>query len=301
MNRCPACEYLVPPAWDMCKRCGAALQAPVGAGVAVAPVHAYTHTSAAPRTAPPAAPTPTYTDSDLLPGGGRIPRPQPAVPSFDLLPSGGAQHSAPTRSAASRSGSGRGRLFVVVAIVVLGGAAFALWPSGGGGGKGSTAAGDMEILPSNEDMAGVPSIDSAFRVEAEVGARQATMIIMQGYAEMGTASAITPDFLMQYDPSLQFVDGSQVSTGARVVSMRATATHITVAIAGQGDVCAFGRVDGQLTTAYVTAKTSSCSADGAPTQGWTAMAGGGMGGAVDPGYTDPSLDEMLGDPTLVTS
>lgn len=301
VNRCPACEYLVPPAWDMCKRCGAALKAPVGAGVAAAPVHAYAHSQPGP-----APGAPIYTDGDLLPGrGGQItPPPVPASTDFDLLPMGAPRHTASPRAARADRSTPRlssGTVMTVLAVVALGIGGWMFWPSGSDTAGDTAADADMEILPSIADGQTDPP-GAAYQVEAEAQARQASMMVVQAYAEMGDPSAVTLAFMAQYDPSLQYVDGAQPSTDSQVVSMRSTATDATLAVAGQGDVCAFARVDAQMNIGFVSAKTSSCSADNAPGEGWSGTGavtgGGGLGGTgLDPGL----IEEPITDPNLVTS
>ena len=179
----------------------------------------------------------------------------------------------------------------IVAVVLLVGAAWAFWPSGTANREVATDIGsDMEILPAQEDVALTPSVDSVFRVQAEASARQVTTIALQVYAEMGDFNAVTPDLMRQFDPAMHFIDGSQNSTGPQVVSMRANGAGVVFAIAAEGEICVFSRVDVQMAAANVAAKTSTCNADFAPASGWAApggaVSGGGLG--VDPMLTDPA-------------
>lgn len=283
MSRCPSCSYLVPESWDVCKKCGAVLRA----AAAVAPsTHARVMTPDAP---PRSAPTAAAPDFDLLPG--RRTRREPARPgeAGDLLPTTVPARTSlvtvkvaetPTRATSRRPG----RLVVIGGLVlVAAAAAWMLWPSSGGNGavRGG-GSDDMVILPSPEDAAGTPGVEGALRVEAEAAVQQAIVFVSQALAEYADPSLITPELLAQYDPSLQFVVGADESTAAGVVSLRVAPDAITVAVAGRGDICAFGRVDANMVTDRVTVRMSSCRADGAPATGWYGDTGGGGFGPVAP-------------------
>jgi hypothetical protein len=237
------------------------------------------------------ASVPSYqVEHDLLPGGAsrRYEPPKAAAPSpNDLLPTVPRPMpvARPTRSAPRISGSLVG---AIVAVVVLAGAGWALWPSGSGSdATGGTNSNEMQILPSNEDMAGVPSIDAAFRVQAEATARQVSSNLMFLFADSQDLSTITIDQLVAVDGSMQYVDGAINSTGTTVASLRISAGTAVFAIAGQAEICAFGRLDAQLVMSYVTAKTSNCRADSAPGTGWVVPGGAMNGGGVPPELVDP--------------
>lgn len=259
--------------WDTCKKCGA----PLLASVAAAP--AGTNGSTRPVSPVPAAPaaarwtaTSSGGDTDLLP------RPSPGRPSSGPA-APGRRHA--TRSGPSGAGIGFGTrtVAIVAAVIVLGALAFALWPSGD---DATTASGALEILPPAD--AGTIGVDSALRVEAEAAARQVMVVVSQVYAETGALATVTPQVVAPYEPATQFVEGGVVSRSTSVASMQAGADRVVVAIAGNGDICAFAQVDAQMAISYVTAKTPTCRAIDAPASGWSGQAGGaGVGGVGGPG------------------
>ena len=67
MIRCPGCSYLVPQAWDTCRRCGTMIRAQTPVVAAAAPVRV--------GGAPPALPT-------LSPRSDAPPRPDPTRPNL---------------------------------------------------------------------------------------------------------------------------------------------------------------------------------------------------------------------------
>jgi hypothetical protein len=164
---------------------------------------------------------------------------------------------------------------IVAAVIVVGALAFTFWPSRD---DGSTAAGTLEILPPADG--GTIGIDSAFRVEAESATRQVMVLVTQVYAETGAIAPLTPEMLAPYDPAMQFVAGGVASTSTSVVSMQTSTDRVVVAVAGNGDICAFGQLDAQMAISYVTAKAPTCRAIDAPATGWSGQSGGGgIGGA----------------------
>ncbi|MGQ0824020.1 MAG: hypothetical protein ACT4OX_03130 [Actinomycetota bacterium] len=282
MIRCPGCSYLVPPAWDACRRCGTAMgtaAAPVGVAAGARPRPPAPGLARAAPPAPTCAP-PAPGAFDLLPGHSNAPpRPRDAndlLPLSPLTPY--ATPAPPLRAPAPARGLPLGTIVASGVIVMFVALAWAVWPRGNGTGGGDT--GGMEILPRPEPGELSISLDDAFRVQAEANLRMATVALQMVVAETGDLALLTPETLAQYDPSMRFVAGNTASTGSNVASLTTTADRAVVAVAGDAGICAFARIDLMGTLETVTVRTSGeCRADRAPTVGWeglNALGGGGV-------------------------
>ncbi|GIU88079.1 MAG: hypothetical protein KatS3mg009_2594 [Acidimicrobiia bacterium] len=319
MIRCPGCSYLVPEAWEACRRCGAVLAprpAPVGAGV-VAPAPptdpappgaAPAAALAAPGRVRPARPAP-------VPAGPARPAPRPptsraepdaaaAAPpvAFDLVPSRFEPGAAPTAAPGPGAAPGapgpaapaprgpndllpipdpyrprrpepppprdltryRKPALAALAALVVAAWAYVLWPRGGTGTPGT------EVL--SDAGSGSPVAD-AWRVAAEATLARAITTVQAAAAEQGDVRTLTPTALGRYDPSLRYVPGDQPSPSTEVVSTEVAGGTVTLAVAGESGVCAFGRVLADGTVSKVTVRGDDpCAAAGAPATGWDGSA-----------------------------
>lgn len=314
MIRCPGCSYLVPEAWEACRRCGAALAQPAPVAASVAAPSA----SASPAHTPPPAPArpaPPLSRPSAAPPPPAPPAPAAAPVAFDLVPSkfdGDPSSDAIAPVAPAPRGPNdllplpdpyRPRLpdppprkdlseykkpaFVTFVVLVVLAWVYVLWPRGGTPEEPTT-----EVL--TEAVGGSRAAD-AFRVQAEANLRSAITTVQGAYAEQGDLRTITPTALGRYDPSLQYVGGEQPSTSASIVSTSVAGDTVTLAVAGQSGICAFGRVTTGGAVSTVTVRSEEpCRALGAPATGWSG-AGAGSGA----GVTDrlPSLGGDVAVPT----
>jgi hypothetical protein len=120
------------------------------------------------------------------------------------------------------------------------------------------------------------------------------------YAELGDTSAITAALLARYEPSLRFLDGSEPSESPTDASVHTSPESVVVAVRGQADICAFGRLHATGTVGTVTVKTTGpCTAGGPPTEGWSENAA--AGGAGVPLAPDALPHSASGDSGILTN
>lgn len=172
--------------------------------------------------------------------------------------------------------------FVVLVVLAWG---YVLWPRGGTPEEPTT-----EVL--TEAVGGSGAAD-AFRVQAEANLASAITTVQGAYAEQGDLRTITPTALGRYDPSLQYVGGEQPSTSPTVVSTSVVGDTVTLAVAGQSGICAFGRVATGGAVSTVTVRSEEpCRALGAPGSGWSG-AGAGSGAGVTDRLPPPGGDVVV--------
>ena len=173
--------------------------------------------------------------------------------------------------------------FVVLVALAWG---YVLWPRGGTPEQPTT-----EVLTGAVDGSGAAD---AFRVQAEANLASAITTVQGAYAEQGDLRTITPTALGRYDPSLRYVGGEQPSTSPSVVSTSVIGDTVTLAVAGESGICAFGRVTTGGAVSTVTVRSEEpCAAVGSPAAGWSGAAGAGAG------VTDP-LPPLGGDAAVPT-
>lgn len=278
----------MPPAWDTCKRCGAALRAPVAAAAATAVASAIRPPAPAVATvARPAVAAPL--PEDLLPHGAATAAAPRAArrAEGELLPARAANAAAgPRRPAWPRVDP---KVAVTASFVVIVVALWAMWPRDSGPATDAArGGGDLEILPPVDAGDRDAVLTSVFRVEAEAAAHRATTTVAATYATTGDLASVTAALLSAREPATRFVGPDQPSTSPDVVSYASGADAAVVAVAARGDICAFGRVTADMAFAYVTAKTARCRAADAPPSGWSG-AGAPAGGAGVPAGPLPGL------------
>jgi hypothetical protein len=257
VKRCPKCGYIVPAAWTECRRCAAPL--------------AFAETAAAPPPAPVlVAPRPA--DDALLPGrprsnGHPVDRPAPGpdtwLPKLDpsrLEPE--PQPSAPR----VRKGAIGVAAFVVLCVVAVG---YAMTH------RGHRQSSEPTILSPREPFAGIPtSLHDVVRIEAESTRHTALAVIISAASPDG--APLTSAQLASLQPGYQWLAGNQPSTTNTMISVASAPGIDTIAVSGTDrDVCAFGRWTPAGGATYVTmAHLKTCSANLAPSTGWSPIAGG---------------------------
>jgi hypothetical protein len=254
---CPSCGYIVPGAWTECRRCGAALE--FASSAPPAPMSSTSATLAALALAPP-APAP-------LPGEHRAPVAGPDT----LLPATDPEPVIRLAPAPQRPRlSARNIAIVVVGIAIVVAAVYSVIPHGG-----HHAVAAPTILAPEAPSSGIPtSLSEIVRIAAESARHNALTAVAAAAGSNGAPLTVTQ--LAAAQPSYQWVLGDQPSTTNTIVSITSAPGLDVIAVSGTSrDVCAFGRWSTAAGAEYVTmAHVPSCSANAAPTTGWSTLAGG---------------------------
>jgi len=266
MKSCPNCGYIVPASWTECRRCAAPLAVGGGAPPAAAPPPARV-----PITVPPAR-----LDDALLPGGARAnghvvsqPIPEPPTGPDTWLPR--VDHALLAAEAATP------KLRVSKPAIAIGACVLVCLVAGA---YSLTHHSHHEpsvptILAPREPFAGIPtSLSDVVRIEAESSRHTALSVIMSAASSNG--AALSTAQLAGLQPGYQWIPGNQPSTTNTQISVSSGPGIDVIAVSGTNkDICAYGRWSTAAGPSYVTmAHVTSCTATSAPTDGWSAIAGG---------------------------
>jgi len=245
MNVCPQCEQDVRPIWPTCRSCGALLMAPPAP---VVPVGAIV-TTAAPSV-----------DEQFF-------APTVLQPIVQLPPTPAPAYSNP--SAIAGSGSGAGKWFALIGMVVFLVAAiatawFTLRPAASAQHQAPAA------LAPRTPTAGLPtSLSAIVRIQAE----SSRHIALQTVEQVGNGDLVA---LASAQPNFRWIDGNQPAPDPRTVSVTQNGGQVIIAVpASNHDICAFGQWSPDTTPLYVTMEHEpTCAAVDAPSAGWSTQPGG---------------------------
>jgi hypothetical protein len=107
-----------------------------------------------------------------------------------------------------------------------------------------------------------PTIETAYRVQAELALRTAANHAGALYAEWGEFGVARAEELARFDPQLVFIDGAQASIAPTEVSVRAGSDTIVFAVAATEDVCVSSVMRANFAVDTTTVRTTApCSAD----------------------------------------